>query len=91
MQKKYLEMEKKAAEAPAPGSGPVSHEQTLAHYRQRRQEQQVQSRSSRSSTFFQELAKTSMLGGRKVESAAPGGRGASGAKPVNTVEAQKHL
>lgn len=53
------------------------------------------SRQSRTSTFFQELAKTSMLGGRKVDSISmtpmsQPGRGAQ-MKGQNSVEMQKVL
>jgi hypothetical protein len=92
MQKKYVELEKKAAEAPVLPEGAGSYEDTLGHFRKARAVNQ-QSRQSRSSTFFQELAKTSMLGGRKLDSTMTPQNMARGGnmKSVNTVEVQKHL
>jgi len=94
MQKKYEELEKKAAEAPVIPEGAGTYEETLGNFRKARAVNQ-QSRQSRSSTFFQELAKTSMLGGRKLDSTMTPqnmsmSRGGN-MKSVNTVEVQKHL
>ena len=100
MQKKYEELEKKAAEgtvaieaAGAAGAG-GAHDQMLGAYRKQRNTNQ-QSRQSRTSTFFQELAKTSMLGGRKLDSTMtpqsnPASRGGN-IKPINSQEVQKFI
>lgn len=95
MQKKYEELEKKAKEGAAADENQASsHQDNLMGYRKNRGYNQ-QSRQSRTSTWFQELAKTSMLGGRKIDSsqtpqnlsAARGGN----IKPINSVEVQKVL
>jgi len=97
IQKKYEALEKKAAAAPAPipeGESKNTHEATLGAFRKARASNQ-QSRQSRSSTFFQELAKTSMLPGRKPDSTmTPQNNSASrggNMKSVNSLEVQRHL
>ena len=94
MQKKYEELEKKAAEGAVASEQQASYQENLGNFRKAKGLNQ-QSRQSRTSTWFQELAKTSMLGGRKLDStmtpqnvsAARGGN----IKPINSVEVQKHL
>lgn len=88
--KKNDGLEKRASEAP---SQPTSqHDENLGLYRKARQAGNL-SRSSRTSTLFQELAKTSMLGGRKLDIAMTPQNLAKGGMlgGVNQVEAQRHL
>ena len=69
--KKVEELQKKLTEAPqmpvgADGSQPT-YEETLGNFRRKRNMNQ-QSRHSRASAYFQQLANTHLLGGRKVDS-----------------------
>ena len=70
-----------------------SSQDNLGGFRKAKQGNQP-SRQSRTSTFFQELAKTSMLGGRKVDtSMTPMNMSATRnqQKGANTIEMQKQL
>jgi predicted nucleic acid-binding Zn-ribbon protein len=93
MQKKFEEAQKKAAEGAQAlqnqSQEGSSHQETLALFRQNRGHNQ-QSRQSRTQQYFHEMAKTSWLGGRKIDSSMTpmAGRTASGA---NSAELQKML
>ena len=67
MLKKYQELETKAAAGQIAVDQQSSYQDTLGAFRKARGGNQP-SRQSRASTFFQELTKTSWLGGRKLDS-----------------------
>lgn len=94
MQKKYEDMQKTAAE----GSAAIEAQQTsytdnLGAFRKARGHKEP-SNNSRFSTFFQELAKTSWLSGRKMDSSMTPANMSSqggGIMTANSAEMQKYL
>ena len=92
--KKYEDLEKKAADGAVALEQNASYQDNLGQFRKSRGQNQP-SRQSRTSTFFQELTKTSWLGGRKIDASktpmnAPNTRGGA-MMSGNSAEAQKLL
>lgn len=99
MVKKHDELVKKAVaeskSTPTEGNEPSQHQQTLGMYRKARA-QGTQNRQSKQASFFQELAKTSMLGGGRKMDVAMTPQNMSraqtgGIAAVNSLEAQRYL
>lgn len=83
MQKKYEELQKQAEAGTAALSNQSNYQENLGAFRKARGHQEPSS-NSRFSTFFQELARTSWLSGRKMDSSmTPANMSSAGSGMMN--------